>query len=587
MNESTNALTKEPMNVLTVSITEAGTALARQLPYAHHHGDLAATVRERWTEVDAFVLVCATGVAVRVAGPLLDDKATDPGIVCVDDAGRFVIALAGGHGGRANELARDVAALLGAVPVVTTATDARGVVALDDLPGMHVAGDVARVAKAMLDGRAVRVENPLGWPLPSGLATGGVVTDDVTSDVSSVATSDATSDGDPCVLVTDEAVEARPHQVVLHPPSLVVGVGSSSGVPAAEVRALVDDALASAGLSWRAVAELATIDVKANEPGIVALGLPMRTFPADVLARLAVPNPSDAVRDAVGTSSVAEAAALAAAGPDAVLLVEKRRSANATVAVARRRRPRGTLALVGLGPGDAEHRTAAATSAVRHADTVMGYGPYVDLCASLLSTRQRVVRSPIGAEVERARDAVRAAASGERVVLVCSGDAGVYAMASLAFEVAIDEGVLDPAAITVVPGVTASLSASAALGAPLGHDHVSISLSDLLTPWPAIEARVRAAAVADLVVCFYNPRSKARDWQLDAARSILLEHRDPATPVGLVRDAGRPDQAVTITTLAELDVDGVDMTTLVVAGSSTTFVAGGRMITPRGYGRDG
>jgi cobalt-precorrin 5A hydrolase/precorrin-3B C17-methyltransferase len=167
------------------------------------------------------------------------------------------------------------------------------------------------------------------------------------------------------------------------------------------------------------------------------------------------------------------------------------------------------------------------------------------------------------------------------VALVCSGDAGVYAMASIALELAVTEA--PDIEVEVVPGVTAALAAAASLGAPLGHDHVSVSLSDLLTPWDAIERRLRAAAEADLVVALYNPRSKGRDWQLGAARSLLLERRAATTPVGVVTDAARPGQTVTITTLAGLDPQEVGMTTCVVIGSSATRVVGGRMVTPRGY----
>jgi cobalt-precorrin 5A hydrolase/precorrin-3B C17-methyltransferase len=210
---------------------------------------------------------------------------------------------------------------------------------------------------------------------------------------------------------------------------------------------------------------------------------------------------------------------------------------------------------------------------------VIGYGPYVDACADLLTAAQEVVRSPIGDETVRAKQAVAEAGAGRRVALVCSGDAGVYAMASLTLEVAGDAGV----DIEVVPGVTAALAASALLGAPLGHDHVIISLSDLLTPWSAIEARLRAAAEADLVVAFYNPRSRGRTWQFDAACEILRGRRAPDTPVGVVTDATRPGQSVQITTLDAVDAGAVGMTTCVIVGSSTTRVIGGRMMTPRGY----
>jgi cobalt-precorrin 5A hydrolase/precorrin-3B C17-methyltransferase len=250
------------------------------------------------------------------------------------------------------------------------------------------------------------------------------------------------------------------------------------------------------------------------------------------------------------------------------------------VAVARRVRPEGHLAVVGLGPGDPALRTPAAAAAVRAADVVVGYGPYVDLAGDLLAARQVVVRSPIGAEAERVTEALQRAAAGEQVALVCSGDPGVYAMASLVCELAPEQ--VDPP-VTVVPGVTAALAAAAVLGAPLGHDHAAVSLSDLLTPWPVIERRLRAVAEGDFTVSLYNPRSKRRTAQLDAALGILAAQRPPDTPAAIVTDAGRPAQRVIRTTLAGLDPEQVDMLSLVVVGSSTTRWVGDRMVTPRGY----
>jgi len=547
------------MTIVSVSVTEAGRALADRLPYKHVHGRVAEVVPSRWVDVDGFVLFVATGAAVRIVAPLLRDKATDPAVVCVDEAGRFAVALCGGHAGGANALARSVAAALGATPVVTTATDAVDLPSLDQLPGFVATGDVAEVTKAMLDGRLPQVDVRLLWPLPALLPPSGP--------------------GPERIVVTDLDLPSAPGVVALHPPSLVAGVGASTGAPADAVEPLLVTALGRAGLARESVGELATIDRRATDQAVAALGLPVRAFSADALALVDVPTPSEAVRAAVGTASVAEAAALLAAGPGAELVVAKHVAPQATVAVARRRGPRGHLAVVGLGPGSTAHRTPAAEVAVRGAEVVIGYGPYVDACADLLTASQEVVRSPIGDETVRAKQAVSEAGAGRRVALVCSGDAGVYAMASLTLEVAGDVGV----DVEVVPGITAALATAALLGAPLGHDHVVISLSDLLTPWSAIEPRLRAAAAADLVVALYNPRSRGRTWQFDATRDILLEHRSPTTPVGVVTDATRPGQAMQLTTLAEVDPNDVGMTTCVIVGSSTTRVIGGRMVTPRGY----
>jgi cobalt-precorrin 5A hydrolase/precorrin-3B C17-methyltransferase len=263
-------------------------------------------------------------------------------------------------------------------------------------------------------------------------------------------------------------------------------------------------------------------------------------------------------------------------------VVSKQRSAHATVAIARRHHPGGHLSVVGLGPGAARHRTPAATAAIATAEVVIGYGPYLDQAADAIAPGASVIRSPIGAELERVTAALDAAAAGRQVALVCSGDAGVYAMASIVCELAPS---YPAAAIDVVPGVTAALAAAAVLGAPLGHDHASISLSDLLTPWSVIAARLEAVGAADLVVSLYNPRSAGREWQLPAAVEILGRHRHPATPVGVVTDAGRSGERVTVTTLAGLDPSDVGMTSCVVVGATSTRVEAGRLVTPRGYRR--
>jgi cobalt-precorrin 5A hydrolase/precorrin-3B C17-methyltransferase len=551
--------------VVSLSLTESGATLARKLPYEHRHGNVVDSVRELWATAGGLVIFAATGVAVRAVGPLLSSKSSDPAVVAVDDAGRHVVSLVGGHRAGANDLTLEVSGLLGATPVISTASDLGGIPALDRLGRFTASGDVAAVTRRWLDGAAPTVTWDAGleaWELPFTPGDGGAVT------------------------VTDSDRAARRGEVLLRPGSLVLGAGASRGAGPAALREAAFGLLERTGLSVASVAAVATADIKATEPAVVELaekwGVPLVTYPPEVLASQPVPNPSPAVEAAVGTPSVAEAAALVAAGPRAILVGAKEVSTtrDSTVAVARRAGPAGHLAVVGLGPGGPGARTPDAAAAVRHAEVVIGYGPYVDQAADLLGSAQEVIRSPIGSEADRTRTALERAGGGRRVALVCSGDPGVYAMASLACELA-------PAAggppVTVVPGVTAALAGAAVLGAPLGHDHASVSLSDLLTPWDVIVRRLRAVAEADFVVSLYNPRSAARTRQLPEALAVLGAHRPPATPAAVLTDIGRAGQIVHRTTLAELDPAEVGMLSLVIIGSSHTRWISGRMVTPRGY----
>ncbi|MGH3834421.1 MAG: precorrin-3B C(17)-methyltransferase [Pseudonocardiaceae bacterium] len=241
----------------------------------------------------------------------------------------------------------------------------------------------------------------------------------------------------------------------------------------------------------------------------------------------------------------------------------------------------GTLTVVGLGPGGPAHRTHAAEDAVRDAQVVIGYGSYLAACADLTGSHQTLVPGAMGAEEQRAAEAVHAAADGARVTLVSSGDAGIYGMASLALTTAAALPAQRRPAVRVVPGVTAAVAAGALLGAPLARDFACISLSDLLAPWDTVEARLRAVAAADLVLALYNPRSAGRPWQLGRALQVLAEHRPGETPVGLVTDAGRDGERVALTTLAELDPSRAGMRTVVIIGSSQTTRIGDWLVTAR------
>jgi cobalt-precorrin 5A hydrolase/precorrin-3B C17-methyltransferase len=525
-------------------------------------------LRRAWRECDAIVLFLAVGAAVRLVAPLLEDKRRDPGVVCVDDAGRFAVALAGGHGGGANALAGRVADSLGATPVVTTASDVTDVPALDSLGSelgfdIEEGSDLAAVGAALVSGERVTLVSDVRWPL-GPLPENVVRAEDLQA---------------PMILISDRALSVPRPAVVYRPLSLVAGVGCSRGAKAAEILDLLDRALEEAGLSKKSVASLASVEAKSDEAGLLEaaeeLGVPLRFHAAEELSGIEVPNPSSVVKDAVGTPSVAEASVLASG---AELVLEKRKSGMATVAVGRLP-ARGRLFLVGLGPGDDALIPPLARDALAASELVVGLGQYIDRIRHLLRPGTRLSTPPLGSEVARAREALAEARAGGSVALVSSGDAGVYAMASPALELAGED--VD---VTVVPGVTAAQAAASLLGSPLGHDHCSISLSDLLTPWEVIQERVRAAAEADFVLSLYNPRSRGRDWQLGKVQKILLDHRSPNTPVGIVREAFREGQSVILTDLGSLRPEDVDMLTTVIVGNSRTEVRAGRMVTPRGYG---
>ena len=548
-------------------------------------GPMHESLPKAWASCDLIVSHLALGATMRLVAPLLADKKTDPGVVVVDEAGRFCIPLVGGHAGGANDLARLIADGIGATPVLTTATDARGIPGLDTL-GWPTSGDLAGVTRAVLDGRPVELVRTQPWPLPAlpvNVAERGVdrlerrgvhvtvlphATPVARIVVSDAAPSDATDD-----LPT----------VLLHPRSLVLGVGCNRGTPAEAIAALLEATLAEAGLARASVVELATVDAKADEPGLRELaqrwGIPLSTYPADKLAGYDVPNPSAAPAAAVGTPSVAEASVLAA-GAD--LVVPKRKTRDVTCAIGRRP-ARGRLLIVGLGPGAEDLLTPRARAALASSALVVGYRPYVEQVRHLLRPGTEVFATGMGTEEERTGFAIDEARKGRAVALVAGGDPAIYAMASPALEQGT-EGI----DVEVVPGVTAELAASAILGAPLGHDHVTLSLSDLHTDWAVIERRLQAAAEGDFVVALYNPRSRTRVTQLPRALEILGAHRPGSTPVAVVTDASRPDQSCRVWTLVDFDPSSVDMHSIVIVGSSSTrMVPTGDgdqfMVTPRDY----
>jgi cobalt-precorrin 5A hydrolase/precorrin-3B C17-methyltransferase len=401
------------------------------------------------------------------------------------------------------------------------------------------------------------------------------------------------------------------NELVYCPRDVMLGVGCARGCPADELVELVMQELAKADINAAAIAGIFSVDLKADEPALLTLAsilaVPLRVFDREVLAAQAprLHNPSDAVMDEIGIPGVAEAAALAAAGDAGVLIHPKAKSGQATMALALAparcdpsqlpgRKP-GRVMLVGIGPGQSAWRTPEASQMVLGADELVGYDLYIDLLGAIAAHIPRR-DFKLGEEEARCRYALEAAATGKDVAIICSGDAGIYAMGALVYEL-LDRsedqgGVSDPArrvSVVSAPGISALQAAAARSGAILGHDFCAISLSDLLTPWEQIEKRVHAAGAGDFVIAFYNPVSQRRRTQLATARDILMTYRGGDVPVILASNLGRPDEAILHRTLASLDIDEVDMLTTVMVGASTSrqldLGRGNAVYTPRGYAR--
>ncbi len=573
----------------------AGALGARVALRGRDFTDAGGHMRMLFAAGHPIIALASSGIVIRSLAPLLSDKRSEPPVLCVVEDGSAVVPLLGGHRG-ANALGRRLAEVLGGTALVTTAGDLRLGVALDEPPEgwmLENPEDAKAAMAALLSGAAAELSGGAEWLEPLG---GRVV-------------ELPAPEGEAPVVLRVEGCAP----LIWRRRDLALGVGCARGTAPEGLISFVGQSLAEAGIAPGRIAAVHSIDLKSDEAAVHALAahleVPARFHPADELDRMTprLAHPSDVVFAEVGSHGVAEAAALLAAGPGAQLEMEKRKSATATCALAQigpggaAGRSRGHLAVVGIGPGQAEWRTPEASRLIAEAEELVGYGLYLDLLGP--SARDKQHREfDLGEEEARCRYALERAGEGRRVVLICSGDAGIYAMGALVMELLDrpeEQGGVSAAArrvgLTHAPGISALQAASARAGALLGHDFCAISLSDLLTRREAIERRLRAAAEGDFVVAFYNPVSRRRRELLAEARNILLRHRPPETPVLLASNLGRPSETLRLRRLDALEVDEVDMLTIVLVGASTSRVcasgdigagAGGQWIyTPRGYAR--
>ncbi|MCM8739901.1 precorrin-3B C(17)-methyltransferase [Pseudomonas koreensis] len=517
------------------------------------YAEFGATLRELYQQATPIIALCAAGIVIRTLAPLLLEKGAEPPVLAVAEDGSAVVPLLGGLGG-VNVMARDIAAGLQVAAAITTSGELRFGTCLLNPPSGYALGDLElgkRFVSDLLAGHSVRIEGAAPWLDQAQLP------EDPQAQRS--------------IHVSSAERESSVNELLIYPRSVAVAVSADVADLANAVRA----ALQQAKVALQALACLVAADGEMASASLreaaLELGVPLRFVAAkgdlQALAAVAVP-----------------AAQVVSANNLAIAIAEQ------PLDVATIGRPRGRLAVIGLGPGAAELMVPAVKAELARATDVLGYETYVRMAGPFRADQVQHCTDN-REEMQRARHAFRLAAQGRSVIVVSSGDPGVFAMAAAVLEALHESD--DPAwhsvDLEILPGVSASLATAAQAGAPLGHDFCVMSLSDNLKPWSIIEKRLDLAAEADLALAFYNPISRARPWQLGRALEIVAQHRTAQTPVVLGRDIGRPGQTLRTTTLGALTPDQVDMRTMVLIGSSTTCTfpraAGGDWVyTPRWYG---
>lgn len=518
--------------------------------------EFGATLRQLYQQDTPIIALCAAGIVIRSLASVLLEKGAEPPVLAVAEDGSAVVPLLGGLGG-VNVMAREIAAGLGVAAAITTSGELRFGTCLLNPPSGYALADLElgkRFVSDLLAGESVRIEGAAPW-----LDEARLPQDEHAQLTIHVGCSER---------------EAAANELLIHPRCVLVAVSAAVPALAAEVRAV----LHSAQIAEASLACLLAPDTQMAEPALHEaareLGVPLRFAPvqatASALAQSVLPQllAPHALGDGLAISVAAEP-------------IDPQRIGQA----------RGRVAVIGLGPGSRELMAPAVKAELARADDVLGYETYVRM-AGPFRADQVLHCTDNREELQRARHAFELAAQGRSVVVVSSGDPGVFAMSAAVLEAL--EASSDPhwhrIELEMLPGISASLATAAQAGAPLGHDFCMISLSDNLKPWSIIEKRLDLAAQADLALAFYNPISRSRPWQLGQALDIVRRHRDADTPVVLGRDIARPGQSLKVVRLGELLPDMVDMRTMVLIGSSTTRTFaradGGEWVyTPRWYPR--
>ena len=544
---------------------------------------LEELVKEAFSSADALIFWCAAGIAVRCIAPCLTHKSQDPAVLVLDEKGKHCISLLSGHMGGANALAGTVSALCGAEPVITTGTDTEHRFSVDEFArcnGLVVTDweKAKRISAKVLAGETLTIGS--GMKKEQYCPVEGL-------EEQNWKEGEFLSNAD--VWITPRRITAPDQVLQLIPRNLTVGIGCRKGTELSALHAALDRFMEQTGLDCRGICRITSIDRKKEEQGLVDLasdlGVPFVTYTSEELLQAPGEYPSsEFVREITGVDNVCQRSAMLGAGDGADVIAEKTVVDGITMAAAagvlkKSGNARGIVYAVGIGPGEPEQMTPQAEAALLRSDLIVGYKTYVDQIRPVFPDKEYKV-SGMRQELLRIREALEEARKGKTVAVISSGDASVYGMGGLLWELSEQYDDVD---VECVAGITAALSGGAVLGAPLGHDFTCVSLSDLLTPWDLIRKRLELAAEGDFVIALYNPSSRTRQHRYEEACRILLEHRPGNTVCGWCRNIGRQGEEWKVCTLKELQQQPVDMLTTVFIGNSRTRVIRGRMVTPRGY----
>jgi cobalt-precorrin 5A hydrolase/precorrin-3B C17-methyltransferase len=532
-------------------------------------------VKRSWEDASALLFIMATGIVVRTIAPLIKNKKEDPAVLVIDEEGKHVIPLLGGHQARANELATTLATLINANPVITTSSD------INNLPALDL----------WIERCQLFIQNPSILPkIMSKFIENSKIKIYINSDLIRVpifyehfqVVKEAKFAD---IIITNKKLELNEEQLILIPRNLVVGLGFHDWVTSNEIEEAIKQVFTDEGLYFEALKGVATLQKKAENEALQEFsrkyGLRVFSYTPEELQEVKGLSFSPIVERAVGVSSVCEQSAILAS--QGRLIVPKRVFKDVTIAVAEASYyVKGKVYVVGIGPGSLFYITPKAITVIREADVIIGYKTYINQIESLIKDK-KVFAYGMTEEVKRAKTAIEYALKGMIVSVVSGGDPGVYGMAGLIFEI-LAQNKLE-VEVEVIPGISAFNAASSKVGAPIMNDFACISLSDRLTPWDEIEKRLEYAAKSDFVIILYNPKSSKRRENLTKAKEIILKYRDNNTPVAIVKNATREGEEVILTTLEKMDSYPVDMNTTIIIGNSQSYIYKNFFITPRGYRR--